>query len=123
MRQLNNAADPFAAIGDPSRRAMLHLLSGGNMSINTLAENFDMSRPAVSKHVKILYNAGFITIEDVGRERRCTLSRQGFEDLQKWIDFYDGFWSAKMKKLDGLLQAHTSKKIKNSKDGKHNRAK
>jgi len=121
MKQPDNASDPFAAIGDPSRREILHLLSGGNMSINALAENFNMSRPAVSKHVKILYYAGFISIEDVGRERRCMLSRKGFEDLQKWINYYDGFWSAKMKKLEGLLQTHPTKKVEKLNDEKRNR--
>ena len=121
MKQSDNASDPFAAIGDPSRREILHLLSGKNMSINALAENFNMSRPAVSKHVKILYNAGFISIEDVGRERRCMLNRQGFEDLQEWINYYDGFWSAKMKKLESLLQTYPAKKFKKLKDEKRKR--
>ncbi len=95
--------DAFQAIADPSRRQILHLLSKDSMSINALAENFDMSRPAVSKHIKVLYVAGFIAIEDIGRERYCTLKQDGFNKLQEWIDFFDKFWSTKLKKLEELL--------------------
>ena len=95
--------DAFQVIADPSRRRMLVMLSKDNMTINALAENFDMSRPAVSKHVKILYNAGFITIKDIGRERYCTLKQDGFNKLQDFIDYFDKFWSTKLKKLQTLL--------------------
>ena len=95
--------DAFQVIGDPSRRKMLMLLSSDSLTINDLADNFDMSRPAVSKHVKILYNAGFISIQDIGRERHCTLKRDGFEELQAWISFFDEFWTSKLKKLETLL--------------------
>src|ERR1700748_1607522 len=95
--------DAFQVIGDPSRRKMLMLLSEGSLTINNLAENFDMSRPAVSKHVKILYNAGFISIRDIGRERYCTLKKDGFNELQEWIFYFDKFWISKLKKLETLL--------------------
>ena len=95
--------DAFQVIADPSRRQMLVMLSKNNMTINALAENFDMSRPAVSKHVKILYSAGFITIKDIGRERYCTLKQDGFNELQDFIDSFDKFWSTKLKKLQTLL--------------------
>lgn len=95
--------DAFQVIGDPSRRKMLMLLSHDSLTINHLAENFDMSRPAVSKHVKILYNAGFISIHDIGRERYCTLKKDGFEELKDWIGYFDKFWISKLKKLETLL--------------------
>jgi DNA-binding transcriptional ArsR family regulator len=95
--------DAFQVIGDPSRRKMLMLLSADSMTINSLADNFDMSRPAVSKHVKILYTAGFISIRDIGRERYCTLKKDGFEELQGWISYFDEFWTSKLKKLETLL--------------------
>src|SRR5580692_10070960 len=95
--------DAFQVIADPSRRQMMHLLSKDNMTINALAENFDMSRPAVSKHIKIMYNAGFISITDIGRERYCTLKQEGFNELQDFIDYFDKFWSTKLKKLQTLL--------------------
>ncbi|GAC1550074.1 MAG: metalloregulator ArsR/SmtB family transcription factor [Mucilaginibacter sp.] len=95
--------DAFQVIGDPSRRKMLMLLSADSMTINSLADNFDMSRPAVSKHIKILYNAGFISIQDIGRERHCMLKKDGFEELQAWISYFDEFWASKLKKLEALL--------------------
>jgi DNA-binding transcriptional ArsR family regulator len=95
--------DAFQVIGDPSRRKMLMLLSKNSLTINNLADNFDMSRPAVSKHIKILYGAGFISIQDIGRERYCTLKKDGFDELQAWISHFDTFWASKLKKLETIL--------------------
>jgi DNA-binding transcriptional ArsR family regulator len=95
--------DAFQVIADPSRRKMLMLLSTNSLTINSLAENFDMSRPAVSKHIKVLYTAGFIAIEDIGRERHCTLKQDGFNELKKWISYFDEFWTSKLKNLETLL--------------------
>lgn len=96
-------ADVFQVIADPSRRQMMQLLSKDSMTINALADNFDMSRPAVSKHIKIMYNAGFISIRDIGRERHCTLKQDGFNELQDFIDSFDKFWTSKLKKLETIL--------------------
>ena len=95
--------DAFQAIGDPSRRHILMLLSQDSLSINALVENFDISRPAVSKHIKILESNGFITISDVGRERYCSLKPDGFAELQQWIAFFNNFWKVKMKNLETAL--------------------
>lgn len=95
--------DAFQVIADPSRRQILQLLSKDNLTINAVAENFDMSRPAVSKHIKILYGAGFISITDIGRERYCTLKQDGFNELQEFINYFDKFWVSKLKKLETLL--------------------
>lgn len=95
--------DAFQVIADQSRRQMLMMLSKDNMTINNLASNFDMSRPAVSKHIKIMYNAGFISITDIGRERYCTLKQDGFDELQDFINYFDKFWASKLKKLENLL--------------------
>ena len=95
--------DAFQVIADPSRRQMLTMLSKDSMTINTLAENFDMSRPAVSKHVKILYNAGFISITGIGRERHCILKQDGFNEVQAFINYFDKFWAKKLQKLQTIL--------------------
>ncbi len=95
--------DTFQALADPSRRQILQLLSKDSLTINALAENFQMSRPAVSKHIKILQNTGFISIHDIGRERYCILNQEGFKELQEWVNFFDKFWLSKMKKLETLL--------------------
>ena len=95
--------DVFQVIGDPSRRQILRLLLKDSLTINSLAEHFEMSRPAVSKHIKILHTAGFISIQDIGRERHCVLKKDGFDKLQEWISYFDNFWTSKLKKLEMLL--------------------
>lgn len=102
--------DAFQVIADPSRRQILALLTKNSLTINSLAQNFDMSRPAVSKHIKILYGAGFISIQDIGRERYCLLKQDGFNELQSWINYFDKFWIAKLSKLETLLNNKTNKK-------------
>lgn len=102
--------DVFQVIADPSRRQMLLLLSKDSMTINALAENFDMSRPAVSKHIKIMHAAGFISIKDIGRERHCTLKQDGFDELQEFINYFDKFWSGKLKKLEAILNSKAKPK-------------
>ncbi len=101
--------DAFQIIADRSRRQMLQLLSKDSLTINALAENFDMSRPAVSKHIKIMYNAGFISIKDIGRERYCTLKQDGFEEVQDFISYFDKFWTGKLKKLETILNSKSKK--------------
>ncbi|HVD97723.1 MAG TPA: metalloregulator ArsR/SmtB family transcription factor [Cytophagaceae bacterium] len=95
--------DAFQVIADPSRRQMLMMLSKDSMTINSIAENFEMSRPAVSKHIKIMYHAGFITIKDIGRERYCTLKQEGFDEVQDFINYFDKFWTNKLSKLQSIL--------------------
>ncbi len=102
--------DAFQVIADPSRRHILQLLSKDNLTINALAEHFDMSRPAVSKHIRILHHAGFISIQDIGRERYCMLQQDGFNELQEWINYFDSFWLKKMKKLETILNNKMNKK-------------
>jgi DNA-binding transcriptional ArsR family regulator len=104
------ALDVFQVIADPSRRQMLQMLSKQSMTINTLAENFDMSRPAVSKHIKIMSNAGFISITDIGRERHCIFRQDGFDELQGFINYFDKFWTGKLQKLESLLNKKQNQK-------------
>jgi DNA-binding transcriptional ArsR family regulator len=102
--------DAFQVIADPSRRQILHLLAQDSLTINALAGNFDMSRPAVSKHIKALEDAGFIDIRNIGRERYCILKRDGFHELQSWIEHFDTFWESKLKTLETLLNERTREK-------------
>lgn len=102
--------DAFQAIADPSRRQILKLLAKDSLTINALADNFDMSRPAVSKHVKILNQAGFLSIQNIGRERYCILKQDGFDELQEWIEYFDKFWVSKLKKLEVLLSKKAANK-------------
>lgn len=95
--------DAFQVIADSSRREILKMLTRKTYNINALAENFEMSRPAVSKHIKILQNAGFISIDIVGRERRCKLNQKGFNEIKKWVNYFDKFWIGKLKNLETVL--------------------
>lgn len=102
--------DAFQVIADPSRRQMLIMLSKNSMTINAIAENFDMSRPAVSKHIKVMYKAGFISITGIGRERHCVLKQDGFDEVQDFISYFDKFWTNKLQKLQTLLNNKTKAK-------------
>lgn len=95
--------DVFQVIADPSRRQILQMLTKDNYNINSISENFEMSRPAVSKHIKILQSAGFISIQNIGRERYCILKQDGFNELQNWISYFDKFWISKLNNLQNLL--------------------
>lgn len=95
--------DVFQVIADPSRRKMLMLLTEDTLSINGLAAHFEMSRPAVSKHISILEKSGFIRIHNVGRERYCQLNEKGFDELREWIDHFDTFWQEKLQSLQKLI--------------------
>jgi DNA-binding transcriptional ArsR family regulator len=99
----SNNLDVFQVIADPSRRQILMMLSKDSMTINSIAENFEMSRPAISKHIKIMYNAGFISIKDIGRERYCVLKQDGFNELQDFINYFEKFWTNKLGKLQSIL--------------------
>ncbi|MBX2915764.1 MAG: helix-turn-helix transcriptional regulator [Cyclobacteriaceae bacterium] len=97
--------DAFQVIADPSRRQILQLLTQDSYNINSISENFEMSRPAVSKHIKILQTAGFVSIQIVGREHYCILNQQGFNEIRKWINHFDKFWNNKLNKLETVLNS------------------
>ena len=80
--------DVFQAIADPIRRDIIGLLAKDSLSVNTVAENFDISRPAISKHIKILTECGIIVIEKKGRERLCEIKPQNLVPVAEWIDQY-----------------------------------
>ena len=97
--------DVFQVIADPSRREILNLLTKDKYNINSIAENFDMSRPAISKHIKILETAGFLAIEEIGRERYCILNQKGFNEIRNWMEFFDKFWNRKLKNLEMVMNS------------------
>jgi DNA-binding transcriptional ArsR family regulator len=104
--------DSFMAIADPHRREILMMLSKEKQSINAIAENFDISRPAVSKHIKVLEYTGFVTIEEKGRERYCVLNPAGFHEIQDWIGYFESYWKTQFKNLEVFLKNHKPKKKK-----------
>ncbi|MNK34131.1 Transcriptional repressor SdpR [compost metagenome] len=95
--------DVFQVIADPSRRQILQLLTKDSYNINSISENFEMSRPAISKHIKILQNAGFVSIQESGRERYCVLNQDGFNEIKNWVEHFDKFWNGKLANLEIIL--------------------
>lgn len=96
--------DPFQVIADPSRRQILMMLTEDTYNINAISAQFDMSRPAVSKHIKILQSSGFVSIQVIGREHFCRLNSEGFDEIREWVDFFDKFWNNKLKRLEAVMK-------------------
>jgi len=93
----------FAALADPTRRAILDRLSEGEATVTELAQPFDMSLPAVSKHLKVLERAGLIRRSRESRWRPCTLEAQPLSEALSWVERYRRFWDASFDRLDDYL--------------------
>ncbi|MCP9292133.1 ArsR/SmtB family transcription factor [Gracilimonas sediminicola] len=95
--------DVFQAIADPTRRQIIDLLAGQSLPVNDVAEKFDMSRPAVSKHLKILNECGLVIIKQQGRKRFCRADTRKLQDVMEWTQRYRKFWNEKLDTLEVLL--------------------
>jgi DNA-binding transcriptional ArsR family regulator len=95
--------DVFQAIADPTRRDIINLLINESLTLNSVAENFDISRPAISKHIKILQECGLIIIRQEGRERYCDIQAQPLQEVNLWTEQYRHFWDAKLNSLEKFL--------------------
>lgn len=93
--------DVFQAIADPTRRQIINMLTAESMNLNSVAEQFDVSRPAISKHIKILVECGLIDITQKGRERYCEAKPERLKEVSDWVEQYSRFWDMK---LDALKQ-------------------
>jgi len=102
------AADPlsltFAALADPTRRAILARLAAGECSVTALAEPFDMSLPAVSKHLRVLERAGLVTRRADAQWRHCSLDAGPLQHVADWAAHYQGLWQGRLNRLDTYLQ-------------------
>ncbi len=96
--------DVFQAIADPNRRAILGLLAQQKLTLNEVAGNFDVSRPAISKHIKILTECGLVTIEQHGRERYCEARLEKLNEVSDWVEQYRKFWTQKLDALEIYLE-------------------
>lgn len=94
----------FAALADPTRRAILARLTLGEATVNELATPFDMSLPAVSKHLKVLERAGLITRGREAQWRPCTLQAGPLKDIADWVEQYRRFWEQSFDRLDEYLK-------------------
>ncbi len=102
--------DVFQAIADPTRRQIINLLSRQSLNLNAVADNFDISRPAISKHIKILTECGLITIRQEGRERYCDAQLHKLKEVVNWAERYSQFWDKKLSALQSFLAADKRKK-------------
>lgn len=102
--------DIFQAIADPTRRAIIHLISSKPENLTSISENFSMSRQAVTLHVKILEECGLVTIRRNGRERSCELIPEKLKEVDEWISYYRTFWSNKFKSLKTFIDEENQTK-------------
>jgi DNA-binding transcriptional ArsR family regulator len=93
----------FAALADPTRRAILARLSVGEASVTELTEPFTMTQPAISKHLKVLERAGLVSRTRDAQRRPCRLEAQALRDATEWLDGYRRFWAESYERLDELL--------------------
>ena len=94
----------FAALADPTRRAILARLAQGEASVNELAEPFDMSLPAVSRHIKVLENAGLISRSRTAQWRPAKFEPLAMKNVADWLDQYRHFWESSFDRLDAYLK-------------------
>jgi len=96
--------DVFQAIADPTRRAIISMIAHESLNLNSVAEQFHVSRPAISKHIKILTECGLIEIKQQGRERYCEARLQKLNEVSDWVEQYKQFWNAKLDSLETYLK-------------------
>jgi DNA-binding transcriptional ArsR family regulator len=115
----DNLSLTFAALADPTRRAMLAQLSLGETSVTELAKPFlkDMSLPAVTKHLKVLERAGLVIKTREAQWRPCKLNGEALKDASDWMEQYRVFWEESFDRLDAYLKSVTSKKKGKKKNG------
>lgn len=102
--------DIFQAIADPTRREIIDLLSEGSLNVNAISENFDVSRQAISLHVKILEECGLVIIHKQGRERLCEVKLDDLQVVSEWVEQYRNLWEKRLDSLENYL--HTLQKKK-----------
>lgn len=109
--KLNKA---FAALADPTRRAIVARLASGEATVNELAEPFAMTQPSISKHLKVLERAGLISRGRAAQTRPCRLRPAPLQDIAHWVDRYRTLWEDSFERLDAFLQStqHTPTKGK-----------
>jgi DNA-binding transcriptional ArsR family regulator len=102
--------DVFQAIADPTRREIINLIAHQPMNLNAIANNFSISRPAISQHIKILTECGIVVIKQQGRERYCTAKLKKLNEVSAWVDQYKKFWNTQFDSLEKYLKTTSKKK-------------
>src|SRR6266545_1271093 len=111
----------FAALADPTRRAILARLAKGQASVTEIAEPFDMTLPAISKHLKVLEHAGLIARGREAQWRPCRLQARPLKDAADWIEHYRRFWTESFDRLDDYLRELQMKEKKHGPKGQRSR--
>ena len=111
----------FAALADPTRRAILARLASGECSVTELAEPFEMSMPAVSKHLRVLEHAGLIARGRDAQWRPCRLAPAPLKDVAAWLERYRAIWEGRLDRLDTYLQELEAKQKPKEKEKSHGR--
>ncbi len=94
----------FRALADPTRREILRMLRDRDMTIGEVADNFDMTRAAIKKHLTVLSDGGLIAVRVSGRERINTLNLNGIQPVIDWLRFFDAFWDQRLAKLTSEIE-------------------
>ena len=100
--------DVFQAIADPTRREIIDLIARNPQNLNAIAGKFDMTRQAVSLHIKILTECGLINIRQQGRERYCEAKLEKLNEVHQWTEQYSQFWTHKLHALKNFLEQETT---------------
>ncbi|WP_199136625.1 ArsR/SmtB family transcription factor [Pedobacter sp. ASV12] len=95
--------DVFQAIADPTRREIINLIAFQSLNLNAIADHFEVSRPAISQHIKILNECGLLNIRQDGRERFCEMKFEKLQEVANWIARYQTFWNNKLDDLEKHL--------------------
>lgn len=96
--------DVFQAIADPTRRDIIALIANETLKLNDIADQFEVSRPAISKHIKILTECGLVEVRQEGRERYCAAKLDKLNEVADWIEPFRKIWEARLDVLDDYLQ-------------------
>jgi DNA-binding transcriptional ArsR family regulator len=96
--------DPFTAIADPTRRQILALLAEQDRTVNEISGAFDLTRPAISKHLRVLRDTGLVTVRKEGRQHVQCFNGDGLAPLSDWVRTYEDFWNRKLTKLKSMLE-------------------
>ena len=108
--------DVFQAIADPIRREIISLVANQPMNLNAIAEHFDVTRPAISNHIKILNECGIISIEQIGRERHCKIQPDSLKVVADWAGQYHKLWEQKLASFEKYLYQLKSKRKKHGRN-------
>lgn len=92
LHNMETRRDVFQAIADPTRRRIIDLIANEPMNLNAIADCFELTRPAISNHIKILHECGIISIEQIGRERFCKIKPDSLRQVSNWAGKYENLW-------------------------------